>query len=163
MLVVFKFFRRKTLSLERDLRQWQSYTACFLVKVLKSPSFFGDWRHQLKVLKSPSFFGDWRHQLKVLKSPLFFGDWRHQLKVLKVPIVLRRSAASVKVLKSSSSFGERRHQWWLKTSTLSCVLRQEKVLLAFERVQARKSPPRLWASAGKKKSSSPLSECRRER
>jgi len=39
----------------------------------KSPSFFGDWRHQLKILKSPSFFGDWWHQLKVLKSPHRFS------------------------------------------------------------------------------------------
>ena len=89
-----KVFRRETLSLERDLRQRQSYATCFLVKSFKVPIVFRRLAASVKSFKVPIVF---RRSVASVKS-------------FKAPIDFRRSAAVVKVLKSSSSFGDRRHQ-----------------------------------------------------
>ena len=120
MLVVLKVFRKKTLSLVRDLRQRQSYIACF--------------------------------QLKVLKVPIVFRRLAASVESFKVPIVFRRPAAIVESLKDLIDF--RRSEAPIIIKDLNALMRleaAEEVLLAFERVQARRE-----------KSSSPLSECRRE-
>ena len=111
------------------------------MKSFKVPIVFGDGRHQSKILKSPSFFGDWRHQLKVLKSSSFFGDWRHQLKALKVLNVFRRSEAPIMIkdLNGLVRLEARR----IKSSSTLGECRQDKVLLDFEQVQARKRPAHL--------------------
>jgi len=83
MLVVLKVFRKKTLSLVRDLSQRQSYIACFPIKSFKVPIVF---RRLAASVKS-------------FNVPIVFRRLAASVKSFKVPIVFRRSAAIVKKFK----------------------------------------------------------------
>ena len=68
----FESFRKKTLSLVRDLRQRQSYIACFLVKGFKVPIVSRRLAASVKSFKVPIVFWRLAASVKSFKVPIVF-------------------------------------------------------------------------------------------